>query len=140
MNDINECDSGQLYNRYNQFIQDYLVKNNVDDFTKYEFYMNHSMKPSFSRWEYSIDKPIFKKHDTHIKITNIENRLDLLEKSKENEKNNIELENKVMNLEKQVSDFSTLLKDLSDKLSKLDLQVKQPKVATKPSPSLLSKR
>ena len=139
-NTFNECDSGHLYTRYNQFIQDYLIKNNINDFTKYEFYMNNAMKPSFLRWEYSVNKPIFKKHDTHIKLTNIENRLELLEKNKpENGKNNIELENKVTNLEKQVSDFSSLLKEFSDKLSKIEVQNKQPKVANKPT-SLLSKR
>jgi hypothetical protein len=77
---FNECDSAHLYIRFNQFIQDYLVKNNIEDFTKYEFYMNNAMKPSFTRWEYSIDKPIFKKHDTHLKLTNMENKIDNLEK------------------------------------------------------------
>ena len=48
---FNECDSAHLYIRFNQFIQDYLVKNNIEDFAKYEFFMNHSMKPSFTRWE-----------------------------------------------------------------------------------------
>ena len=132
-----------LHNQFNQIIQDYLITNNINDFTKYEFYIGNNLKPSFYNWDYSIDKPIFKKHDTNIKIQTLEDRIVILEKQLSTINLSLsELKSEYyINLSSQSQQSNTLttLKEVETKLSKLE-HSKPSKSQTLPKPSILTRR
>ena len=133
-------DSAVLHSQFNQIIQDYLVTNSISDFTKYDFYIGQNLKPLFYKWEYSIDKPIFKKHDTHIKIRNLENRIAILEKQVSSLTTSLsQLKSEYYtNLSSQQSNTLTTLKEVSANLSKVEHSTKS-KSLTLPKASILTR-
>ena len=144
----------------------FLSNNSETDITKFKFELTADRRPNFTEWEYpNIIKPTWSELEDIQNTENHNNYLSQQVRSNcgvphtpisiDNSKL-LELENKVVNLEKQVSDLSnkvnanaenksanaetkslTLLKDVSDKLAKVDAQSK---VNIKPKTSLLSRR
>lgn len=164
MSDLQSSDSGVVYNYIKSLIQTYLSNNGETDFTKFQFELTADRRPNFVQWDYqNITEPTWSNlENLQAPNSTVQQDASNIPKQEASDSCNsrvTELEKLVSIFEKQISDLITkvnsfevslntlnsndsnksilVLKDVSDKLSKVDTHTKLP---VKTKSSLLSKR